>query len=129
MYFSWARWTVLPTGLCYIVEMTRTMNNSMNFYGAAADHIERKIGFYDKHTVSIARKLFMFGDPAEARIGREGVDSFVELFRESDGPRWAVSGNPIIDRKHVVFRNRKVAYRVLIWHGRADTVFASSVNG
>lgn len=105
---------VFPNRLYDIVEMPRTMNNSMNFHGAAADHIERKIGFDDKHAVSILRKLFMFGDPAEARVGREGIDSFVELFREGDGPGWAVAGNPIIDRKQIVFRGRKVAKRALI---------------
>ncbi len=46
------------------------MNNPMNFYGAVADYVERKVGLDDENAVSISRKFFMFGNPAEVRVGR-----------------------------------------------------------
>ncbi len=105
------------------------MNKSMDFYSASTDHIERKVGFDDKNAVSILRKFFMFWNPAEMRVHCERADSFVELFREGSGSCGASAGNPIIDREQVFFGNRKVADRILIWHGCAAAVFASSVNG
>ena len=126
---SSARTTSVAITLNDTVEMTRTVNNTMNFNGAASDHVEHKVGFDDENAVSISRKFLMLGDSTEARVGREGVDSFVELFREGGGPCGTVAGNPVEDRQQVVFGNRKVADNVLIRHGCDAAVFASSENG
>ena len=90
------------------------MNNSMNFYGAATDHVEHKVGFDNENAVSVSRKFFMFGYPAKMRVGRESADPFAELFSKGDRPSRAIACDPVIDREQVVLGNRKVADCVLI---------------
>lgn len=100
----------------------------MNFYGAVTDHVEHEIGLNDKNAISISRKIFMFGHPPEVRIGSKSVDSLVELFREGGGPCGTVPGDPVINREQVVLGNREVTDHVLIRHGCASAVSASSAN-
>jgi len=57
------------------------MDHSVNFNGMAMDHTEYETGVYDEHSISISSKFLMFGYPSEMRIGIEGADAFVELFR------------------------------------------------
>jgi len=97
-----------------VVEMTRTMHNSVNFYGSAMDHIEHKVGFNDENAISILRKFIMFGHPTKMRVDRESANQLVKLYRESGRPGRAITCDPVIDREQVVHSNRKVADRVLI---------------
>ncbi len=90
------------------------MNNSVDFYDAATDHVEYEVGFDDENPVSISRKFFMFGHPTKIRVGRESADPFAQLFREGDRPGRAIACDPVIDKEQVILGNRKVADRVLI---------------
>ena len=73
------------------------MNNTMNFDGFAANHVESKIGFNDKDPITRTLELVIFWYPPKKRMSCNIADLLVELFNESVGISRTVICDPVED--------------------------------
>ena len=101
----------------------------MNFDDAPTNYIEHKIGFDHKNPIPKLLKIWISRNSAKVRIGLKLANPSVEFFDEGEGSRWAICGNPIVNRKQVALSSRKIPDGALSRHVCAVAASSSSVRG
>ena len=73
------------------------MNNTVNFDGFSANHVECKIRFNDKNTITRTFEFIVFWCPPQKGMCRKAADVLIKFFNKSGGIVRTVICDPIED--------------------------------
>lgn len=90
------------------------MDNTVNFYGFAADDVECKIGFYNKDAIACIFEFVILWQPAKKWMNCKTADVLIEFINKSCSTSRTVICDPVEDQNKVVNGNRKIMKGVSI---------------
>jgi hypothetical protein len=112
-----------------MIQVARTVNNSMNLNQVSTNNVEDKVGFDNQHSVSVPSKFGMPRCASKQRVSLKRTDSHIQFLEIRGRLTWTVLGDKIENLDEIGGCSWKIAKGVLTGHEFGAGALPSSACG